>query len=417
MARYSQTAAKLLPHLLQELSQVEPIIIAAAGGGGSLAVHDLSGAYHTGTLATSQAPWAVTTTAFGVHEANTEAHHATATAGTGISVTGQQISLASTVAGAGLTHSSGILAVGAGNGLTVAADSVALTTPGTLAVSSSNNAAGSHTHAITSSSNPGAAAAILATSAVGALTLSGELQLYGNPSSAALHFRGGTTDTLVYQDGSYLRLDADSLSSAVLISTTGIVTLANRLSTPLIVAASHLTLTPTNDLVLSPGSNLAKLASGKTLQSDGYVSQLTGMRVTYDGQGDFRYIFVDELHAKAFIADLEQALAGGQIICKSVSMLGANFTVPAAGATATLTVRDLPSAENMAVFQSGDIVRLRVFSRAGGSLTIADCWGTVTSYADQANKLQTWTFTRSAAPNAGAVAAGTVIATDAIGRS
>ncbi len=470
MARYSQTAAKLLPHLLQEMSQAEPVIISQAGSGGALVAHALDGAYHTGTLATSQAPWAVTTTAFGIHEANTEAHHATATAGNGISVTGQQISLAATVAGAGLTHSAGVLAVGAGtlltvaadtvgvspgsayqfigtgsdtgaewrnvselagsgltaatgvlavgagNGLTVAADSVALTTPGTLAVNSSNNAAGSHTHAIASSSSPGPAASILASNSSGGLQLDGELLLYKNDTgSPALHFRNNLGwDTYLWQDYSLFTIDANSLARALTIDSTGIVTLANRLSTPLIVADSHLTLTPTDDLVLSPGSNLAKLASGKTFQSDGYVSQLTGMRVTHDGQADFRYLFVDELHAKAFIADLEQALAGGQIIGKSVTQLGANFTVPAAGATATLTVRDLPSAENMAVFQSGDIVRLRVFSRAGGSLTIADCWGAVTNYADQANKLQTWTFTRSAAPNAGAVAAGTVIATDAI---
>ena len=457
MARYSQTAAKLLPHLLQEMSQVEPIIIAAAGGGGSLAVHDLSGAYHTGTLATSQAPWAVTTTAFGVHEANPDAHHATATAGNGISISGQQISLASTVAGAGLTHSAGVLAVGAGtlltvaadtvgvspgaayqfigtgsdtgaewrnvselagngltaatgvlavgagNGLTVAADSVALTTPGTLAVSSSNNAAGSHTHAITSSSNPGAAAAILATNSSGILTLA-RLDISGATGQIVIMDRSATRDWLSYvQSGSY-RLYADS-ADRFIFSSSGAV------QTP-----SHMTLQPTDDLIFNPGSNLTKLASSKVLQSDNYASQLTGMRITHDGQGDFRYIYVDELHAKAFIADLEQALAGGQIICKSVSMLGAAFTVPAAGSTATLTVRDLPSAEDMAVFESGDEVRLRVFSRAGGGLTIADCWGVVTSYTDLADKLQSWTFTRhtAAGGKAGTVSAGTVIAVDSI---
>ena len=39
------------------------------------------------------------------------------------------LSLASTVAGAGLTHTTGVLAVGAGDGLTVAADSVAIASP------------------------------------------------------------------------------------------------------------------------------------------------------------------------------------------------------------------------------------------------------------------------------------------------
>jgi hypothetical protein len=75
------------------------------------------------------------------------------------------------LAGAGLTHSAGVFAVGAGNGITVNADDVALTTPGTLTVSSTNSASGSHTHAVTSSSNPGAAASILASTAAGGLTL------------------------------------------------------------------------------------------------------------------------------------------------------------------------------------------------------------------------------------------------------
>ena len=75
------------------------------------------------------------------------------------------------LAGAGLTHSAGVLAVGAGNGITVNADDVALTTPGTLTVSTSNSASGSHTHAITSSSNPGANARLLASTASGGLTL------------------------------------------------------------------------------------------------------------------------------------------------------------------------------------------------------------------------------------------------------
>ena len=106
------------------------------------------------------------------------------------------------LAGAGLTHSAGVFAVGAGSGITVNADDVALTTPGTLTAATSNTAAGNHTHAITTgaastltvatsnatgssaslaradhlhtittSSNPGAAASILASSSAGLLQL------------------------------------------------------------------------------------------------------------------------------------------------------------------------------------------------------------------------------------------------------
>jgi hypothetical protein len=100
-------------------------------------------------------------------------------AGQGITVNADDVALASTVAGAGLTFSAGVVAVGAGAGLTVNADDVALTTPGTLTVATSNAASGSHTHAVTSSSNPGAAASILASTASGGLTLK-TLAVQGN---------------------------------------------------------------------------------------------------------------------------------------------------------------------------------------------------------------------------------------------
>lgn len=67
-------------------------------------------------------------------------------------------------------------ALTAGAGLTGGGDlsadrSFALTTPGTLTVSTTNSSTGSHTHAITSSSNPGAAASLLASDSSGFLRL------------------------------------------------------------------------------------------------------------------------------------------------------------------------------------------------------------------------------------------------------
>lgn len=182
----------------------------AGGGGGSLAAHALDGAYHTGTLADSQAPQfpllaggrtftadialldGLTVDGVDVseHAANASAHHNPVTAGnTAISVAGQAVSLAlnavasgleissglriaDAIAGAGLTITSKILAVGGGDGITVNANDVALTTPGSLSVSSANNAAGNHTHAVTASSDVSAGvAALLKSTAAGGLTL------------------------------------------------------------------------------------------------------------------------------------------------------------------------------------------------------------------------------------------------------
>jgi len=94
-------------------------------------------------------------------------------AGLGITVNADDVALASTVGGAGLTFAAGVLAVGAGAGITVNADDVALTTPGGLSVSSTNSATGSHTHAVTAASDVGTApaAALLKSTAAGGLVL------------------------------------------------------------------------------------------------------------------------------------------------------------------------------------------------------------------------------------------------------
>lgn len=94
-------------------------------------------------------------------------------AGAGITVNANDVALASSVAGDGLTYSGGVLDVGAGAGLTVAANSIALTTPGGLAWNSANSAAGNHTHAVASSADVGTtpAEALLRSTGAGGLTL------------------------------------------------------------------------------------------------------------------------------------------------------------------------------------------------------------------------------------------------------
>jgi len=245
---------------------------------------------------------------------------------------------------------------------------IAAGTPTSLDVASVNTegvgaefARAAHIHQVITDNNPGAEAAILASSDDGWLTL--------------------------------VRLNTDTISDR---------------------SGGNLSIAPTGDLELDPTGAQVRVMAAHTLQSDHYASQTTGWGISYAGGGDFRYLYADELHVKSFIADLEQALAGGQIITKSVAVLSRDFTAPAAGEATTLYVQDLPSAENMAVFESGDIVRVRTFSRADGSLTVADCWGVVTSYTDLSDKEQSWTFTRSTGGNSGTMTAATVVAADAL---
>jgi hypothetical protein len=149
-------------------------------------------------------------------------------------------------------------------------------------------------------------------------------------------------------------------------------------------------------LNLLASGNQIRLNSATRIQSDTYTSQISGWGITHGGAADFRYVYADEMHVKSFIADLEQALAGGQIIAKSVAVLYQDFILPAAGNSGSLYVQDLPGASGMQVFQTNDIVGLRQFDRSGGSLTVAWGWGTVTnpSTSGSISGYQTWTFTR-----------------------
>lgn len=167
------------------------------------------------------------------------------------------------------------------------------------------------------------------------------------------------------------------------------------------------------------GTNFALSDAGNATLSGSighpsYASQTTNWRITGLGEADFRYLFVDEMHAKSFIADLEQALAGGQIIAKSVAMLATAFTMPALAASATFVVRDLPSAIGMPAFESGDTVMFRTFSRASGSLTITQALGTVSTYVDIGNGTQQWRFNRYSGSDGGGMATSTVVPADSL---
>ncbi len=424
MARYSQTAAKLLPHLLQEMSQAEPVVIAQAGGSGSLTAHAIDGAYHTGTLATSQAPWAVTATTFATHEANTEAHHATATAGNGISITGQQISLASSAAGAGLTYTTGVLAVGAGTLLTVAADSIGVSAgsayqfigtgsdtgaewrnvselagsgltaaTGVLAVGVSGLGLGVGADAVTltSSSDPGAAAAILATASDGSLTLDTNL--------LAVDAAGNVVGVGRTPDGA---------------ATLDVQALANGDHSVRITQKSGQTgrLWRIED---TAGGELIVLDSVGNLQSGnpGFVSGLTGWQITPTGNAEFNNVWVrGELHASIFVMD-EFHSNGGTFVTATAGKLENDAVLSSASDAALTNVRTTafsdqtyldyrttsgtgsgtgitarsienwieitdPPSGHATIFQPGHIVRCKTFTGSA----VYDLWMRVNSATD-----------------------------------
>jgi hypothetical protein len=183
----------------------------------------------------------------------------------------------SVIAGAGLTGGGGLtedrtLTVGAGLGLTVNADDVALTMPGTLSISSANAAAGSHTHAITSNSNPGAAAAILASDANGYLQL---VRLgVGITPSYPLHVIGEA------------RIDGDlTFVGAQSIATT----------------TDNLTLSPAGDLITDPVGNDILPATGYDIN----IGMLTKKYLS---------LHAAELWVETLVAQDTIATIGGRIL-------------------------------------------------------------------------------------------------------
>ena len=151
--RISELANALWPEFARRLAAGG---VAVTAGGSGTSDHGrltgLSDDDHPQYLTSGRGDGRYTTlAAFSAHAADPAAHHALATAGnSGISVAGQAISLAAAAAGAGLGYAAGVLSINvAGLGLSVASDAVTLS----------------------SSSNPGAAAAILASDASGYLNL------------------------------------------------------------------------------------------------------------------------------------------------------------------------------------------------------------------------------------------------------
>lgn len=177
------------------------------------------------------------------------------------------------------------------------------------------------------------------------------------------------------------------------------------------VYATHTISSAGNYTIGTTGGNLYTTSH---VAHPSYVSQLTNWRISAAGEADFRYIYTDELHAKAFIADLEQALAGGQIISKSVAKIYANFAAPTAGNTANLDVEEFAGFAGFRVFADGDLVRIRQFDRSGGGLKISDLWGTVVYSAQVAGSnppAQRYVFTRHATypgTGSGTIGAGTL---------
>ena len=167
----------------------------------------------------------------------------------------------------------------------------------------------------------------------------------------------------------------------------------------------------TDSAVKDDGTSV--VITSRMLKTSDYVSRTTAWGISTTGDADFRSVFATELHVQSFIADMEQALAGSQIISKSCAKLYANFII---GTDTKIIVESFEGSPVVAVFADNDYVRLRIFTRSTGTLVVEDLWGTVTldttygtSGFDSATKTQRYNFTRTAGLSSGTINAGTLV--------
>jgi hypothetical protein len=214
---------------------------------------------------------------------------------------------------------------------------------GTITVLSSNDVTGAnHTHAITNSSNPGAAASILATNA------SGYLQLVrlgiGVTPTQPLHVAGNA-----FIDAATANLFMKDTSTGFQVSSTGVIT----------------------------------PQSGNAFRTSSYTSGLVGWNIDNQGNAEFDNVDIrGAIHAGIITYNQIQTTAGTFLVAKSAAKLKTDVVVPSSPTYTTTTVNiDVVDPDGIAhassqLFAIADILRLK-------DGLVGDTWFTVSSASDQ----------------------------------
>lgn len=202
--------------------------------------------------------------------------------------------------------------------------------------------------------------------------------------TVTLNEEGNETDEAVRADRS-LAIDPDA-DSVITFDLTGLQDLtSNRTWTPTIADhdnGQRGVLNATSQTIYGEKSfndDIFPLSDIETTDFESWFDTTpTGWQISQSGVGDFRTLYIDELVAKAFTVDVAQALAGSDILTKSVAILAEDYTVASVGSTtSTIVVEDLEGLGGFAVFEDGDFIRMRIVNRVAG-LTIGDVYASVT---------------------------------------
>lgn len=282
-----------------------------------------------------------------------------ATPNSGLNLTGG-LNINDGLAGAGLTMTGKIMAVGAGNGIAVAADSVAVDQAYAF------NWTGNHSW--------------------GSLTTS---TFNGN----VILNKDGTFNTGVFQFNTNPKISANL---DFIGGVTRSITATNQLS--ITTAAGDLFLDPFGDVVVPNAQGI------KTSTFQDVPTGIDGMSF-FDRGSNKRHLTIgsmkmDELFARVFVADTVRLDRGEEYWSKSFGVVETTFPLPTIGATADVYFEDAPGLAAAPLFAVGDYLLLRTIDITS-SLSVVKVWMIVSNGGaggwvsrDATNRRQLWRLQR-----------------------
>jgi hypothetical protein len=171
--------------------------------------------------------------------------------------------------------------------------------------------------------------------------------------------------------------------------------------TPLITTASNV------DLVINPaGTGAVQFPNDQTLRTadfNGFSTPIEGWQIN-EVEGITGYsvltigkIQADELAVRVFVADEVRVDRGDEYWTKSYGIVAETFTTPSAiDGTVSVMFEDSPALTG-AIFSNNDWVLFRKLEIDSG-LTLFNVWGQVSSYVNNSDGTQNWTFTLKVGP-------------------
>lgn len=199
-----------------------------------------------------------------------------------------------------------------------------------------------------------------------------------------------------------------TITGAITVSTTATVTTS--VQVPLLTTATNV------DLVINPaGTGAVQFPNDQKLRTSSFDSSfpVTGWQIN-EVAGIANYsaltigkIQADELAVRVFVADEVRVDRGDEYWTKSYGIIAAAFTTPSSiGGTVSVMFEDSPALTG-AIFSNNDWLLIRKLEIDSG-LTLFNVWGQVSSYVNNSDGTQNWTFTLRSGPTSEAITKGSL---------